>query len=246
MKKKCLLPSLLGLITIFSFTFSSNISVSEKPLASTNQQTIDSSITNIYDSLHLENLGLSRQVFDYALEGHNELVQSGQLKKSNMLSIVDFSLPSTAKRLFIIDLENCKLLFNTYVSHGRNSGENIATSFSNEPESFKSSLGFYSTASTYAGKHGYSLQLQGMEKGFNDKALSRGIVMHAADYVCESVAKSQGRIGRSLGCPAVPEKLHTAIIAAIANGSCLFMYANDNNYLKHSALLHTAKFRLTT
>ncbi len=241
MKRNTILTlALLGLIAISSFTISTKNN-STKTVLGQAATKISAAISDVYDSLHLETLGLNRQVFDYALLGHNELLEAGKLKKGNLLSIVDFSLPSTAKRLFVVDLENYKLLFNTYVSHGRNSGLQTASSFSNEPESFKSSLGFYSTASTYSGKHGYSLQLEGLEKGFNDKAMSRGIVMHAADYVCESVAKAQGRLGRSLGCPAVPPELHTAIIAAIANGSCLFMYANDNNYLQHSAFLHTAK-----
>jgi len=231
------------LVAIFSFTLSTKNTKSNsiESIFSASINRDSSTVTNVYDSLHLADLGLNKSVFDLALQGRNELVNNGKLKKSNILSIVDFSLPSTAKRLFIVDLDNYKLLFNTYVSHGRNSGLQTANSFSNAPESFKSSLGFYSTAATYAGKHGYSLQLEGLEKGFNDNAMSRGIVMHAADYVCESVAKAQGYIGRSLGCPAVPEKLHTAIIAAIANGSCLFMYAKDNNYLQHSALLHSTK-----
>ena len=195
----------------------------------------------MFDSLNLEALGLNRLVFERALQGYNQLLESGKLKNISALSIVDFSLPSTAKRLFIVDLNNCKLLFNTYVSHGRNSGLQNASSFSNEPESFKSSLGFYTTESTYTGKHGYSLQLQGLEKGINDNAMSRGIVMHAADYVDEAVVKSQGRLGRSLGCPAIPEKLRNAIIGTISNGSCLFIYANDNSYLKQSSFLQSTK-----
>lgn len=231
--------AILVLVAIFSFTFSTK-KVSKQPVQNPPLAVV-TAMAKVYDSLHLETFGLTQKAFDLAMQGHEQLVQSGKLKKSNILSIVDFSQPSTAKRLFIVDLETCKLLFNTYVAHGRNSGLNEASSFSNEAESFKSSLGFYSTASTYAGKHGYSLQLEGLEKGFNDKALSRGIVMHAADYVCENVAKSQGRLGRSLGCPAVPESLHKPIISAIANGSCLFIYANDENYLQHSAFLHTAR-----
>lgn len=239
-KNSLLLLIMMCLITIFSFTL-----IAKKEANPSLKNTINTNgaytIKNVYDSLQLNSLGLSKQVFDCAIKGYNQLLRSGKLKKTDVLSIVDFSMPSTEKRLFIVDMLNYKLLFNTYVSHGRNSGLQSATSFSNEPESFKSSLGFYTTASTYSGKHGYSLQLEGLEKGFNDKAMSRGIVMHAANYVDESIAKAQGYIGRSLGCPAVPEKLHTAIIGAIANGSCLFMYAKDDNYLQHSCYLHTQK-----
>ena len=193
---------------------------------------------SLYAILQLKNVGLNEAVFNYAIEGYLQLLQSGKLKNPDALSIIDFSMPSTAKRLFIVDVVHGKLLFNTYVAHGRNSGLQTASSFSNSPESFKSSLGFYTTETTYEGKHGYSLRLEGLEKGFNDNAMSRGIVMHAANYVDERIAKAQGYIGRSLGCPAVPEKLHTAIISSIANGTCLFMYANDKNYLKHSTYLH--------
>lgn len=193
---------------------------------------------SLYAILQLKNVGLNEAVFNYAIEGYLQLLQSGKLKNPDALSIIDFSMPSTTKRLFIVDVVHGKLLFNTYVAHGRNSGLQTANSFSNSPESFKSSLGFYTTETTYEGKHGYSLRLEGLEKGFNDNAMSRGIVMHAANYVDERIAKAQGYIGRSLGCPAVPEKLHTAIISSIANGTCLFMYANDKNYLKHSTYLH--------
>ena len=193
MKKKGLLSSLLVLLTIFSFSFAGKINAPESTTANIiSNPTINDTIkTTVFDRLNLEALGLNRIVFERALQGYNQLLESGKLKNISALSIVDFSLPSTAKRLFIVDLNNCKLLFNTYVSHGRNSGLQNASSFSNEPESFKSSLGFYTTESTYTGKHGYSLQLQGLEKGINDNAMSRGIVMHAADYVDESVVKSK-------------------------------------------------------
>lgn len=236
MQKKCLIPTLFALIILFSFTVANTILVKQNIVVA--QQNNDSAKINFYDRLHLAELGLSKQVFDYAFQGYQQLVLAGKIKNPEALSIIDFSLPSTTKRLFVVDVVNCKLLFNTYVAHGRNSGLQTANSFSNAPESFKSSLGFYTTETTYEGKHGYSLRLEGLEKGFNDNAMSRGIVMHAANYVDESIAKAQGYIGRSLGCPAVPEKLHTAIIGSIAHGTCLFMYANDKNYLKHSAYLH--------
>ncbi|MCK7556728.1 murein L,D-transpeptidase catalytic domain family protein [Chitinophaga sedimenti] len=165
----------------------------------------------------------------------------GKIQNDGVLSIVDFSLPSSKKRLFVIDLENGKLLFNTPVSHGRNSGKGDATSFSNAPNSFKSSLGFYVTGNTYSGEHGYSLRLNGEEKGFNDNALSRGIVMHCADYVNEGLVQSQGYIGRSLGCPAIPTAVHKKVISAISNGSCLFVYSRDKGYLAKSKLINFSK-----
>ena len=239
MQKKNLILSLLSFMVILASSFANKIKSVAKPVLSTTKAIIiDTSKFSLYDSLHLEIKGLNRQVFDYAIQGYQQLLQLGQLKKLNTLSIIDFSMPSKVKRFFVLDLVHFKLLFNTYVAHGRNSGIQTATAFSNQPESFKSSLGFYSTENIYNGKHGSSLQLNGLEKGFNNNALSRGIVMHAANYVDEDVAKAQGYIGRSLGCPAVPEKLHAAIIGAIANGSCLFMYANDQNYLTHSHFIN--------
>lgn len=198
------------------------------------------SFTGVYDSLGLATLGLSRQAYDYALKGFNYLLSAGKLHNNKIISIVDFSLPSSKKRLFILDLENCKMLFNTYVAHGRNSGKDKATTFSNKGESFASSLGFYVTQDTYTGKHGYSLHLEGEERGFNDNARNREIVMHSAPYVNESLIHSQGYIGRSLGCPAVPENMHKPIIEKIKNGSCLFMYSPDRYYATHSTFLQTA------
>jgi len=198
---------------------------------------IRSKSDSIYDSLHLQQKGLSKQTFEIAWHGYEQLLQSGQLVQSGILSIADMSLPSSSKRLFVIDVSQLKLLFHTYVAHGRNSGLLHAQSFSNAPQSFKTSIGFYVTANTYNGKHGYSLQLKGMEKGFNDNALSRAIVMHAADYVEEKIVQSQGYLGRSLGCPAVPTALHKPIINTIANGTCLFIYGNQPNYLSTSKLV---------
>jgi hypothetical protein len=128
-------------------------------------------------------------------------------------------------------------LFNTFVSHGRNSGTDMATEFSNDPNSFKSSLGFYVTGDTYKGEHGYSLRLDGKEKGINDNAQERSIVMHAADYVNEAVVKAKGYLGRSLGCPAVPPALHKAIINTIKDGTCLFLYSPDQYYITHSRII---------
>ena len=191
----------------------------------------------IYDSLNLEQLGLSRQAFEYAIKGFNYLLSTGKLDNDHILSIVDFSKASANKRLFVIDLNDKKLLFNTYVSHGRNSGREMAKEFSNEPESFKSSLGFYVTGDTYIGKHGFSMRLLGEEKGINDNANSRAIVMHSAAYVSESAIRMQGFIGRSLGCPALPENIYKPIIEKIKNGSCLFLYSPSTDYATHSTIL---------
>jgi len=193
----------------------------------------------IYEQLNLQALGLSEEAFNYAIKGYDYLVEQGKIKKNDLLSIVDFTKPSSVKRLFIIDLKHSRILFNTYVAHGQGSGEKFAKNFSNIPESYQSSLGFYVTSGTYIGKNGYSMNLTGLERGINDKAESRAIVMHGAPYVNESYIRSQGYIGRSWGCPAVPEKLNRPIIETIKDGSCLFLYSNNNFYLSHSRILNS-------
>jgi hypothetical protein len=191
----------------------------------------------VYENLGLESMGLSREAFDYAMRGMEILQAAGKIANPNLISIIDFSLPSNKKRLFVIDLQAGKLLFNTLVSHGRNSGQALATEFSNDPSSFKSSLGFYITGDTYKGEHGTSLRLEGEEEGINDNALARGIVMHSANYVNEQIADAQGYIGRSLGCPALPVELYKQVIDMIKNGTCLFLYSPDKYYMAHSKMI---------
>lgn len=197
----------------------------------------NSSKSLLFEQLKLDSLGLSKEAFNYALAGMEKLEKEGKLKNTDLLTIADFSLPSNRKRLFVIDLKNGEVVFNTLVSHGRNSGTSLATAFSNAPESFKSSLGFYVTGDVYRGEHGTSLRLQGEEKGINDNAMSRGIVMHSAKYVSDQIARLQGYIGRSLGCPAIPEKVHKQIIELIKGGSCLFLYSPDKSYMANSKML---------
>lgn len=192
----------------------------------------------LYDSLKLFNLGLTKEAFNQAITGYASLSAAGKIQKENVLTIIDFSLPSNKKRLFVLDLVSGRLLFNTFVSHGRNSGAKLATQFSNAFNSLKSSLGFYTTGETYSGKHGSSLRLEGQEAGINDNAYSRGIVIHSANYVNELLAKTTGTIGRSLGCPAIPESLRKPIIETIRNGSCLFVYSPNKFYSLHSKLLN--------
>jgi hypothetical protein len=194
--------------------------------------------TNLYDSLRLSSLGLARQAYDYAMQGFNYLAETRKLTNQAIISIIDFTKPSSQKRLFVIDLKNYRVLYNTYVAHGVNSGREFANQFSNAPESNKSSLGFYVTSNTYMGSNGYSLRLNGLERGINDNASSRDIVMHGADYVNEEYIHSQGYIGRSWGCPAVAPKISKPVINSIKNGTCLFIYSNVNNYLQHSRVIN--------
>lgn len=192
----------------------------------------------IYDSLQLDTMGLTKQAFVDGVKGYENLRSSGKLSNENVLTIADFSLPSNEKRLFVIDLENMKVLYNTYVAHGRNSGREYANKFSNSPRSHMSSPGFYVTQKTYVGENGFSLRLQGEEKGINDNAMRRAIVIHCADYVSEKWIQDLGYLGRSLGCPALPQKYGTSIIETIKDGSCFFIYSPNKKYLSRSRLLH--------
>ena len=196
-----------------------------------------SAYSNLYTQLGLEQAGLEGTAFDLALKGWQKLMATNQLNKPSLLTIADFSQPSTQKRLYIIDMVRRKLLYHTYVAHGRNSGKEQATNFSNSPSSNKSSPGFYRTEKTYYGNNGFSLKLEGLEKGINDNAESRAIVMHGAGYVNESMIKSKGYLGRSQGCPAIPLKLTRPIINTIKNGSCLFIYTPTTQYAQQSDLI---------
>jgi hypothetical protein len=194
---------------------------------------------SVYDSLNLDLSGLSSKAFNYARRGFEKLIEQGKLANDSILAIVDFSQPSSKKRLFVLDMKNYKVMFNTLVAHGKNSGLANATSFSNQHSSLKSSPGFYLTGSTYNGSNGYSLRLNGLDNGYNDNALSRAIVMHGADYVSQDFINARGFIGRSWGCPAVPSSLAKPIINTLKGGSLLFIYTPDQQYPERSTVLNS-------
>jgi hypothetical protein len=217
---------------VWTFTFSDPNSGSS-PAAAAPENKHSSEL--IFESLSKKHQNIPNlEALFYALEGWEKLEH--KLNKP-LLTVIDFSLPSTEKRLWVIDVEKGEILLNTVVAHGRNTGELMAKNFSNTPESFQSSLGFYKTAETYQGKHGYSLRLDGLEKGFNDQARARAIVIHGAEYAREEFAKSTGRLGRSLGCPALPPELSAKVIDLIKEGSLLFIFGKDQNYLSQSTLV---------
>jgi hypothetical protein len=191
------------------------------------------SVSNLAASLDINSEALS-----LAIKGFEKLKEQGLVNNVRYLTIIDFSKPSSANRFYVIDMVNEQLVLQTLVAHGRKSGSVFANTFSNQDASFKSSLGFYVTANTYIGKHGLTLQLQGLEKGINDRALERAIVLHGADYVSEAIAKQQGYIGTSLGCPAVPNDKINTIIETIQGASCLFVYAPSKDYIQKSPILN--------
>lgn len=191
----------------------------------------------IYDSLQLNRIGLGREAMMYAYKGHRALAEKGMLENESILTVCDFSQPSSNKRMYIIDVKNFKVLINTYVAHGKNSGLKYAERFSNKMKSHQSSLGFYITKGTYHGKHGLSLRLAGKEKGFNDNAEKRAVVVHGAGYIGEAWSGSATQ-GRSFGCPAVPNAVSKKVINLIKNGTTLFVYHPSRSYLHGSKLLN--------
>ncbi|MEO7527281.1 MAG: murein L,D-transpeptidase catalytic domain family protein [Chitinophagaceae bacterium] len=199
---------------------------------------IDEKARELYTTMNLSAYGLCAEAFDYAWRGYQELRERNKIRRTNYLTICDFSQSSRKKRLYIIDIDNQRLVTNTFVAHGKNSGGEFATNFSNKPESLQSSLGFYVTSNTYLGKHGLSLRINGVDPGYNDKALERTIVIHGAAYVDPARAKAGVFMGRSWGCPAVPEKESATIINTIKEGTCLFIYHPGKNYLLGSKILN--------
>lgn len=185
----------------------------------------------LFEEMHLGGI-VNFLAFREAVAGYHRITQ----KTQPIMTLIDFTKPSTEKRLFVFDMEKKRIIYSSVVSHGRNSGVNYATSFSNKEGSYQSSLGFYLTENTYQGKNGYSLVLDGLEKGINDRARQRAIVMHGAAYANPSTIAS-GRLGRSLGCPALPQALAKPIINTIQKGSVLFIYANNEEYRAQSSLL---------
>lgn len=192
----------------------------------------------IYASMDLNEQGLDPKAFEYAWRGYHNLVKKGLIHKRAVLSICDFSQSSRAKRMYVIDVLHRKLLYRTYVAHGQNSGDEYATSFSNDPDSYKSSLGFYVTMRTYVGHNGLSLKLNGVDPGYNDMALKRQIVLHGSSYVSAKYMKDYGELGTSLGCPALPSAVSGEIIHVVKGGSCLFIYHPTPQYLDNSSVIN--------
>lgn len=218
---------------------SSHTAVRFSPVAITDStSTVPTAADKVYTHSGLEASGLSKEAFDLAWKGYKYLLEKNKIDRSEYLTICDFSQSSKQKRLYIIDIEKEEIVTNTWVAHGKNSGAEYATNFSNKPESLQSSLGFYVTANTYIGEHGLSLRINGVDLGYNDKAMMRTIVIHGATYVDGARLNAGMYMGRSWGCPAVPQKESASIINTIKNGTCLFIYHPSKQYLKGSTILN--------
>jgi hypothetical protein len=181
--------------------------------------------------------GLHAEALKLALKAADTAAKQGLVSRPELLTVIDYSLPSTEPRLFVFDVVQRRLLFRELVAHGKNSGENFTTRFSNREGSLATSLGLFVTSGTYMGGNGYSLRLKGLDEGFNDQAWARYIVMHGAPYVSEATARTLGRIGRSWGCPAVPAKVAKKLIDTVKGGSAVFAYYPDQSWLSRSRFL---------
>jgi hypothetical protein len=224
--KKLYVPERIFVISLFLLLLNPILPGHSKPLNS-NIISAKEKTNFLFNKLHLLQYGLKPAALEQALDGYKKLDNLHLIRNADLISIVDFSQSSTAKRLYILDISKNELLFQTWVAHGKNSGVDYATSFSNVKNSLKSSRGFYITGEAYSGSHGISLKLKGMENGINNFAESRAIVIHGASYVSEDFIRNNGRLGRSFGCPAISDKISRNVIDLIKNGSCFFIYAES-------------------
>lgn len=232
-------------IVLISFAFTTADSTTDTAtenspasvLVPSEELTIEEEIIELYDEFSEKNTSMPNLAsFKSGMLGYYKLENKGLVEK-NILTIIDFTLSSTKNRLWVLDMANQKVLMNTVVSHGKNTGGEYATKFSNTVNSLQSSLGFYVTGETYFGKNGLSLFIDGMEKEFNSRARERYVVIHGADYANPEVAKRTGRLGRSYGCPAVPNDLTKEFIDIIKEKSVVYIHSNDPTYLKKSTMI---------
>ena len=188
-----------------------------------------------FDSAAIGNI--EKDVFEMALNAASCAVRSGAVGAPETLTVIDYSKPSTERRLWVFDLKDKELVYEELVAHGQGSGANMATQFSNTDESHQTSLGLFVGRETYIGKHGYSLRLDGLDRGVNDRARERAIVMHGAAYVSESFVKANGRLGRSWGCPAISAAVARPMIDRVKGGGLVFAYYPDAEWIKTSKYL---------
>lgn len=248
MSKNLIPPAIIVLFSVALFSFAKAnhspeshsivvASAKDSTGAGSSVNIVTSLTDQLYQNLQLERVGLSRETLGFAIRGYQKLVDSGMVNNTRYLTIVDFSQSSRKKRFYILDMENRQLVRNTFVAHGKNSGVDMAKTFSNQINSEKSSLGFFLTKTTYQGKHGLSLRVRGLEEGVNNNAESRAIVVHGAAYVNSGRVNSD-YMGRSQGCPALPEGENAEVIDIIKDGSVMFLYSPASDYVGSSSLLN--------
>lgn len=239
MNKRYLFLVLIFILSTFLYFSNAQTGLSkERQLA---LKKAELNIKELYNELNAAQYDLSFTAFRYAYIGYQTMKKQHHLNNKELFSIIDFTKDCNSKRFYTIDLEKMKIVYYTYVAHGKKSGERMATSFSDAVESNKSSIGFYITGNTYNGGNGYSLILNGDEKGYNSNLAKRSVVVHAADYANEDYIARNGRMGRSLGCPALPENIYKQVIETIKEKTMIFAYYNDAKYLKTSKYLNVLK-----
>lgn len=227
------------LFASFAFTTIDNSSTSEipSPEITVESLSIDEEIRQLYGIFSDNNANVPNlESFKNAILGYKKLSDKNLVEKE-ILTIVDFTLSSTNKRLWVLDMKNNDVLFHTLVAHGKNTGGEFATKFSNTVNSLQSSLGFFVTGETYFGGNGYSLFIDGMEKRFNSKARERYVVVHGAEYANPEFIAKRGRLGRSYGCPALPTDLTKEIIDVIKDKSVLYIHSSDKKYAENSEMI---------
>lgn len=214
-----------------SKTHRANTTKNAKTAGSSSRELFSQYVEQIYNTAQLNASGLDLTVFQRAVTGYFNLKASGKVPQySSVITIVDLAKSSCAKRMWIVDLINKELVLNTWVAHGNGSGDDVPSYFSNQKDSYASSIGFYVTDDVYHGKHGRSLKLDGVDEGFNDNARARSIVVHGAKYVSPGTINALGRLGRSEGCPAVSPKVVDKVINTIKGRNVLFINGNDYTY----------------
>ena len=238
MNKRYLFLVLLLALSSFLYFANAQKLTKERQLA---LKKAELNIKDLYNELNAAQYNLSFTAFRYAYIGYQSMRKQRKLNDKDLFSIIDFTKDCNTKRFYTIDLEKMKILYYTYVAHGKKRGERIPTSFSDVVESNKSSIGFYITGDTYNGSNGYSLMLHGDEKGYNSNLAKRSVVIHTADYANENYIARNGRMGRSLGCPVLPENIYKQVINTIKEKTMIFAYYNDAKYLKTSKYLNLLK-----
>jgi L,D-transpeptidase catalytic domain len=231
------IPGIISLLFITTMLFYSSIALSARHKKHSHAHSHHAHLHKLKKVVEADHqFDVDPHVWELAFKAYNKAIQKGYIRQK-VLTIIDYSLPSSAKRMWVVDVKRRKVLYHTLVTHGRQTGGLFARHFSDRPGSQASSIGTFITESTYMGSNGYSLRLRGLEPGFNDKARSRAIVMHGAWYATQDFAKHHGRLGLSFGCPAVSPQLARPIINEIKNGSMVFAYYPDSRWLQHSRFL---------
>lgn len=234
-------------VLIFSFAFSSTAEINNSKDSKINpelsleikvKKSFEEKVADLYKIFSVNNSTMPNlPVFEKAISGYTQLDEAGKVSNP-LLTVIDFNLSSKKKRMWILNMDTKEVVFNTYVAHGRNTGGEFASNFSNKVNSHQSSLGFYVTGETYYGKNGLSLFIDGMEKGFNSKARERYVVIHGADYAEPEFINRYGRLGRSYGCPAVPNKIAKNLIHKIKGKSVVYIHKSNEDYLNKSGFLN--------